>query len=469
MSGARWTAVLVLLLAASACRSSERVQESYSAMNRYGSADDEAVSVEVSSLPYKHQRWSHRFADWPIRRLSMGRENLFIETPDNKVACINRFDGITKWVFEIPTRSPLDWTPTEPGEVYMQIRDYTQQLAAATRVVEDLLKTEGMGPKAQEAQRDRNRIYQLLNASMRGDNVYLVSRQMLYCVARQTGKLLWQRQLPFAPSAKAFATRESIYMPAGDRPQVWRLDVERRGEAIQSFPADVGGGDRTIMNVPIFDSDVNHLYFACADGRCYAYNVNTGQKEWTYPAHAKLAADPLLHTVREKYKDSSGRETFRTRRHLFIGGLDYALYCLDPDTGTLNWKYETGGFLRSPVVVKDQTVYVKSDDGALFALELEPVHKNPKTQAVEGTKRGGQLRWKLPAGERFVVKGGGDRVLVLGPNSELYLFAEMSGEIVGRFPVKEISHVLTNPYDSILYVATDAGAVYALEESGSSY
>ena len=71
---------------------------------------------------------------------------------------------------------------------------------------------------------------------------------------------------------------------------------------------------------------------------------------------------------------------------------------------------------------------------------------------------------------RFIVKGSsGDRVLVLGPNSELYLIAEMSGEIVGRYPLSEITHVLTNPHDSILYVATDSGAVFALEESGSSY
>jgi hypothetical protein len=46
---------------------------------------------------------------------------------------------------------------------------------------------------------------------------------------------------------------------------------------------------------------------------------------------------------------------------------------------------------------------------------------------------------------------------------------ETSGEIAGRFQLKEITHVLTNPWDSILYVATDAGAVFALEESGSSY
>jgi hypothetical protein len=467
MSGARLTAVLLLLLAAAGCRSSSQIQESYARLNATGSADQEAVATEVSNLPFKKRKWDHRFSEWPIRRLSIGRENLFIETPDYKVACINRFDGLTKWVFEIPTRSILDWTPTEPAEVYEQIRSFSEQLTAQTRVVEDLIKAEGLGPKAQEAQREKNRLYQLLNAAQRGDNVYLVSRQILYCIARQTGKLLWQRPLPFAPSAKGFATRESIFIPAGDRPQVWRLDVEKRGEPLQSFPANVGGGDRSIMNVPIIES--SHLYFVCADGLCYAYNVNSGEQEWTYPAHSKLAADPLLHQVKEKYKDSAGRDTYRTKKYLFIGGLDYALYCIDPDTGTLTWKYETGGFLRSPIVVKDTTVYVKSDEGALHALELDPQHRNAKTSAAEGPKRFGNQRWKLPLGERFLVKGGSDRVLVLGPQSELYQIVETTGAIVGRFPLVEITHVLTNPWDPILYVATDGGAVYALEESGSSY
>jgi outer membrane protein assembly factor BamB len=467
MSGPRFMAVLLLLLAAPACRSSTQLQQSYARLNAYGSADQEAVVAEVATLPYKKNRWDHRFADWPIKRLSIGRENLFIETPDFKVACINRFDGLTKWVFEIPTRSPLEWTPAEPGEVYEQIRMYSQQLAAQTRVVEDLLKTEGLGQKAQDAQREKNRLYQLLNASQRGDNVYLVSRQVLYCIARQTGKLLWQRPLPFSPSAKAYATRESIFIPAGDRPQVWRLDVEKRGEPLQSFPANVGTGDRTIMNSPILDGIF--LYFVCADGHCYCYNINNGDLEWAFPAHSKLATEPTLHTVREKFKDSAGRDTVREKKYLFFGGLDYALYCIDPGTGGLNWKYETGGFLRTPIHVKDTTVYVKSDEGALFALELDPQHRNPKTGALEGPVRTGNLRWKLPLGERFLVKGGSDRVLVLGPNSEIYQYAEMSGEIVSRTQLREITHVLTNPWDSILYVATDAGSVFALEESGSSY
>lgn len=467
MSGARGMAVLLIFMAAAGCRSSSQMQQSYAKLNAYGSADQEAVVAEVSNLPFKKRKWDHRFADWPIKRLSIGRENLFIETPDYKVACINRFDGLTKWVFEIPSRSYLDYTPTEPGEVYEQIRSYSEQLAAQTRVVDDLMKTEGLGQKTQDAQRDKNRLYQLLNASQRGDNVYLVSRQILYCIARKTGTLLWQRPLPFSPSGKAYASRESIFMPAGDRPQVWRLDVEKRGEPIQSYPADVGTGDRTIMNAPIVESA--HLYFVCADGQVYAYNVNTGVKEWSFQAHKKLATDPLLHQVKEKYKDSAGRETVRTRRYLFCGGLDYALYCIDPDTGLLRWKYETGGFLRSPIVVKDATVYTKSDDGALFACELDPQHKNAKTAAVEGTKFVGNLRWKVPLGERFLVKGGSDRVLVLGPQSEIYMVAEGSGEIVGRSQLSEITHVLTNPWDSILYVATDAGAVFALEESGSAY
>ncbi|HTF56603.1 MAG TPA: PQQ-binding-like beta-propeller repeat protein [Planctomycetota bacterium] len=468
MNGARTTVILLLFgAAAGGCGSSGRMQESYARLNAYGEASQESVLQEVGALPFKKQKWTHRWADYPIRRISIGRENLFIETPDNKVLAVDRFYGLTKWIFEIPTRAPLDYLPTEPGEVFEQIRGYEEQLRAQERVLQDLLKAEGPGAKSLEAQREKNRIFQLLLAAQRGDNVYLISRQMLYCIARQTGKLLWQRALPFAPSARAFATRESVYIPAADRTQVWRLDVEKRGESVQNFPADVGSGDRTIQNPPIVDS--SHLYFVSADGRCYCYDVNAVEKKWTFPALDKLTADPLLHKVQEKYKDSTGKESIRTRRYLLCGGLDYAVYCIDPNDGSLTWKYETGGFLRSPIVVKDQTVYVKSDDGALFAMELNPQHKNAKTGAPEGPWRGGQLRWKIPLGERFLVKGSEDRVLVLGPNSEIYQMNDLTGDIVGRFPLVEIGHVLTNPWDPILYVATDSGFVFALEESGSQY
>jgi hypothetical protein len=464
MIGARGLAVLLVFAVAAGCRSDDQRQESYRNLNVYGSADQEGVVSEVGTLPYKKQRWSHRWAQYPIRRLSLGRENLYIETPDNKVLCANRFDGITKWIFDIPSKAPLDWTPVEPGEVYEEIRTLSQQHAAQARVVEDVIKAEGHGQKARDAQIEKNRIGQLLNAAQRGDNVYMVSRQVVYCVDRQKGSFLWQRPLGFAPSAKGFATRESLFIPAGDRPQVWRLEVEKRGEPLQSYAANVGTGDRTILNAPIVDH--RHLYFVCADGNVYCYNVATGNLQWTYQATGKLAADPALYEVKEKFKDSAGRDSVRTKRYFLCGGLDYAVYCLDPDCGLLIWKYETGGFLRSPMVVRGATVYAKSDDGALFALELDPQHKNAKTGAPEGVRRFGSMRWKLPAGERFLVKGGSDRVLVLGPKSEIYQYVETTGEVHGRFQLNWITHVPTNPWDSILYVATDDGAVFALEEAG---
>ena len=41
---------------------------------------------------------------------------------------------------------------------------------------------------------------------------------------------------------------------------------------------------------------------------------------------------------------------------------------------------------------------------------------------------------------------------------------------VGAVAVQvELDATITNPWDAILYVATDAGAIFALEESGSSY
>jgi outer membrane protein assembly factor BamB len=470
MNGVRTAAALLLLLGVLGCGSPEARPESYgngSAPSTGGDANQESVLVEVGNLPFKKRRWDHRFSEWTIQRFSLGREYLYIETPDHKVVAIDRFEGLTKWVFDIPSRTGLDHTPSEASEVYDQVRTYEEALRAQVRVIEDLLKTEGPGLKSQEAQREKNRLTQLLNAAQRGDNVYLVARQILYCIARTTGKWLWSKDLPFAPSSKAYATRESIYIAAADNSQVWRLDVERRGESLQRFPANVGSGDRTILNTPLVDGA--QLFFVSADGNCYCYDVNKGDQKWTFKALDKLAADPTLHKVRETVRDSAGRESVRTRRYLLCGGLDYALYCIDPNDGQLIWKYETGGFLRSPILVKGASVYVKSDDGALFSLELDPQHRNSKTGATEGVYRTGKRRWKLPLGERFVVRGGDDRVLALGPASELYLMNDRTGEIAGRYPMVDIRHVLSNPWDSILYVATEWGHVFALEESGSQY
>ncbi len=425
----------------------------------------EAVRAEALSLPFKEEVWSHQFKDWKIARISLGAEYLYLETPDCRVAAVDRRTGVPAWVFQVDSGTPIDWVPSEASGVPEEIRELEGQIRGLNRQIDDVIKAEGPGAKSQALTRDRNNARQKLTVAQQGDNVYFCSRQVMYCLVRTTGTLLWKKRLNFAPSGRPFATRNYIFVPGADLARVWRLDVEKRGEETSYYPATMGSGDRSIVTRPVFHTS---LYFVAGDGNAYSYDVDGGRLNWTYPTLDKLAAEPVIHERAEKYLDSAGKEGTRKKRYLLIGGLDYALYALDADNGKLEWKYETAGYLKSAAVVKDDTVYVKTEGGSLFALEIDPQHRDPKTGAAMGTRRNGQLRWKLPLGERFLVKGS-DSVLVLGPKDEVYQVREKTGEIVGRTQLNQIHYVLTNTQDGMLYVATGAGHVFALKESGEKY
>lgn len=453
-----------LSLSLAACGGGSEIRSPWMAPNT-SDPGLEAVRAEVNTLPLKEELWSHQFKDWKIARMSLGSEYLYLETIDNRVAAVDRFTGVPAWVFHVDSNTPLDWVPSEAAGVPEEIRELEGQIRALNRQIEDVIKAEGPGARSQGLTRDRNNARQKLTVAQQGDNVYFCSRHVLYCLVRTTGTLLWTRRLPFAPSGAPFATRSYVFIPAGELARVWKCDVDKRGEPVDFFSAGLGSGDRAIITRPVHSTS---LYFVAGDGYAYSYDADRGRLNWNYKALDKLAADPIVYERMEKYKDSAGKEGLRRRRYLFIGGLDGAFYALDADNGQLEWKYETAGQLKSMPIAKNDIVYARTEAGSLFALEVDPQHRDPKTGAPAGTKRDGRLIWKLPLGERFLVRFG-ESVLVLGPRSEVFQMREKSGEIVGRFPLSQLQFAISNPIDSILYVANGAGYVFAMKESSERY
>jgi hypothetical protein len=112
-------------------------------------------------------------------------------------------------------------------------------------------------------------------------------------------------------------------------------------------------------------------------------------------------------------------------------------------------------------------VYVSTNEGALHAFEIMPLHRDAKGLPT-GVKRNGNLRWKIPLAERFLVKGK-ERVYVMGPRAEIWGLDEKTGAVSGRYPTSLLNHVITNTVDDFVYVANSAGYVYCLRESKESY
>jgi len=150
-----------------------------------------------------------------------------------------------------------------------------------------MLKEKGVGKETQALQKKRNEIRERLRVAAFGDNVYFISRQIIYCLDRLNGGLRWTHRLGFVPSARPFAIRNFVFVPSVDTARVWVLDVEKKGQEIASYRASIMTKENQIMNQPIY-SDPS-LYFSCHDGNVYCFKVTgEGGGEWT----VDCTADP---------------------------------------------------------------------------------------------------------------------------------------------------------------------------------
>lgn len=434
----------------------------------FGDPGVDAVEAEVASLPWKEKVWQHQLNNRPIARMTLGGSHLYVETPDFHLISVNRFNGHVEWIYKVDTETPLDWPPVEADQAPEEIRRREADLFAINRQIDDMLKEKGIGVETQKLQKKRAEIREQLKAAAFGDNVYFVSRQVLYCLDRLSGNLRWTKRLAFVPSAQPFAIRTHVFMPGADLSRVWALDVTNKGDRAATFNASIDRRENHIMNRPVF-SDPS-LFFTCHDGKVYCYNVPKGQLNWTYETERELRADPVIFEHKEAGgKDDKGKERPpQSYRMLFVGGMDFCFYALDGDSGALLWKYECGAEVKTPAIAKDRTVYFKTEDGALHAMDILPMHRDPKTGAAAGLKRNGQLRWKLPLAERFLSKGR-DRVYVMGPKKEIFGVNEMTGETMGRYPTDVLQHVMSNTGDNLVYVANSAGYLFCLRESRKDF
>ncbi|WHI48491.1 outer membrane protein assembly factor BamB [Microbulbifer sp. EKSA008] len=98
-----------------------------------------------------------------------------------------------------------------------------------------------------------------------------------------------------------------------------------------------------------------HVYLSDASGSVYAYNVGSGQIEWSN--------NELLR------RELSGPAFFQDV--VVVGDLEGYLHVLDPNSGQFIGREQVDGdAIRIPILVDGDLIFVLSDDGKLSALRL---------------------------------------------------------------------------------------------------
>ena len=100
------------------------------------------------------------------------------------------------------------------------------------------------------------------------------------------------------------------------------------------------------------------LYFGNRAGYFYCCDAMTGKRLWRTKLSTRTRCAPTMSTIH-------GTETAR----VYIGCDDGALQALDATTGKLLWTFKTGDRIWLDAWVYEDSLYVASDDGNVYALE----------------------------------------------------------------------------------------------------
>jgi outer membrane protein assembly factor BamB len=383
------------------------------------------VDTLEQTLPMKDIVWQLVIPGATLRRMTLAGDTIYTETDKGSVYALDRRTGKTLWKHDPDRR--LDFPP---GEVSGMAQEIDKQ-ANVVKDLQDQLETE-----KNKKDKDRGKIITLagkldeaktaLAATNAKDVTYILVGDRLHCFDRIYGASRWSFELPFAPNASPIGSVEYFFV------------VSLRGNRIHSYVFDSMREFATykamgnICTTPLFDSP--SLYFASEDGVVYAYDIG-GRMNWTYQTGGAIRAPLLL-----------GGDT------LYACSRDYAVYALDRVTGRVLWKFEAGYPLSTRPELRSGVLYSCSDDKMLYALDAAK----------------GKMLWKVPCIERFVV-GTPRRVFALGTSQELLGIDPKTGEVKTRHPLGPFKFVISNSADSILYVATEDGHIFALAESETKF
>ncbi len=240
-----------------------------------------------------------------------------------------------------------------------------------------------------------------------------------------------------------------------------------------------------IYGTPAVAGDL--VYIGGYNGKIYAFNSSSLEVQWVYPREGNLqpiVGGPVA-TLGKIYFGSS------------FGSSDGKLYALDADTGNKEWEFETGDKIWSTPVIDDGTVYISSFDKKLYALDANSGEKKWETAEVGGAiaatpvvynntvyfgsfdrylyavdATDGSLKWKseVEAGKWFWAKPIIYNNTVYAPSldGKVYILdAESGHELIDAIDLG--SPVSSSPVlvDGSIIIASGEGRVYSLDTASN--
>jgi outer membrane protein assembly factor BamB len=397
--------------------------------------------IITGTLPFKDVLWEATTSDESIKNMNLIGAMLYIETNKTKLRTFTTDIGRPQWVINLAT--PLNFPPCD-------ITGLSQKQELLKVRIKNLKKQLDDAETASE--HDENKIKMLretinsanenLKSMYSQDVAYYISEAFLYCLDRWSGDVLWRKRLDFVPKGGPTASGTIVYISSIDFDRVYYFDVSKK------YERDWLKLDGSVVSRIYYENPV--IYFACDNGKVYAFNADTGAKIWDYKTEQAIRSDILI--------DGD---------IIYVGSTDYAMYAIDRNTGTLRWKYETGLPISSTPSIGVRRI-VK---GADVIIEKSLFFRTDKKEEfysllVNAPDLTGfyKLRWKFAEGKKYMLFGLAS-VYILGKDeTTLYSLDIEKGNILDKYSLRDFPFRAVDPNEPIIYLGTADGYIFAVRE-----
>jgi len=191
----------------------------------------------------------------------------------------------------------------------------------------------------------------------------------------------------------------------------------------------------------LFRGDAQHT------GTCPDSKIPAGEVKWSFQTGNNIRSTPAL------YKGVG-----------YFGSDDGHLYALDIQTGKLQWKFQAAGAVSSSPAVYHGTVYIEAGDAAFHAVDANigrekwtvktdaPIPPDPKLMS--------NGKWEFEHASPVIA---GDAVYFGGADGYLYALDPATGKQMWRF--KTAGRIRATPAiaDGVVYVGSMDGHLYAVD------
>jgi outer membrane protein assembly factor BamB len=259
-------------------------------------------------------------------------------------------------------------------------------------------------------------------------HVAVVNGSMLYLLSAADGKLVWEKQLKGAPGAGGAITGELVHVPmVNGMMESYKIAEPKRSPVFYK-----SHGRAMVQPVPtdksvLWTTDRGHLYVGYADKPGVRY---------------RLEANDTI----------ASRATYKAPNQVFVASVDGYVYCIKEATGDLRWRFSAGEPISQQPLVVDDAVYVVTDHGNLFRINIE----------------NGVEQWSTPR-VKGLLSASRDRLYCAGELGRVTVIDMKTGSRLASFEAVDLDIKFLNVLSDRIFLGTSNGIIQCLHELGQRY